>query len=253
MSFLNWFLTSPLDAVIFDCDGTLSTIEGINELANLYHVGHIVQRLTEDAMGKQGMSEELYEKRLFLIKPQKKDVAAIGAAYIEHRIPSIENSIEIFQRLNKTIYIISAGLKPAVIPFGQFLKIPSDHIFAVDIHFNSRGEYLDFDHHSPMIQKNGKRIIVNQLQSKHHRMAYIGDGLNDYEVYNQVTRFVGFGGAFYRESIEKNCEFYIKTCDLTPLIPLLLTQQEKLLLSSQEIKVYEQGMNAIRQKQVKIS
>jgi phosphoserine phosphatase len=35
----NWQLQHPLDAVVFDCDGTLSQIEGIDALAEKNDVG----------------------------------------------------------------------------------------------------------------------------------------------------------------------------------------------------------------------
>lgn len=245
-----WLLNTPIDAVLFDCDGTLASIEGIDELATMYHVGDIVHRLTQEAMGKHGMSTKLFAERLALVKPTAHSVDAIGTAYITHRIPDIEAVIQLFKRINKTIYIISAGLLPAVRRFGAFLQIPEENIFAVPIQFTATGEYLDFDHTSPLTKKHGKREIVAQIKSQHKNLAYIGDGLSDYEVYDLVTRFIGFGGAYYRESIEKHCQFYIKTQQMAPLVPLLLTQTEKALLLPEELALYNQGMAAIAEHHV---
>jgi len=247
-----WQLTIPIDAILFDCDGTLSRIEGIDELAKHNSVGPIVQRLTQDAMSKTGMNPDLYAKRLTLTKPDRDAVTQLGNTYHKEKVPDILNIIQIFHRLKKEVYIVSAGLFPAVALFGQYLKIPEKNIYAVRITFHPNGTYKDFDHHSPMVFKNGKQQIVNEIKVKHPNIAYIGDGLSDLEVYSLVTRFVGYGGAYYRENIAALCEFYIKTLSMTPLLPLVLTAWEVDQLTKSENDLYQQGLGAIQNNEVKI-
>ena len=231
-------LKEPIDAIIFDCDGTLSTIEGIDELANHNQVGAIVQRMTQEAMGKTGMSPELYEKRLALVKPNEAQIKTLSEEYIQNRVPHIDEVIRLFNKFNKSIYIISAGLLPSVTIFGKFLSIPEDHIFAVAVQFDQDGQYLNFDHTSPMTRKNGKRDIVAQLKLRHPHLAYVGDGLSDLEVYDLVTRFIGYGGAYYRKNIEDSCEFYIKSLSIAPLISYVLTEKEMEQLTAKERKIF---------------
>ncbi len=235
-------LAHPIDAVIFDCDGTLSSIEGIDELANINHVGHIVKQLTQDAMGISGMTPQLYEKRLTLVRPTQAQVLSAGQEYIKHQTPDILQIIQLLYRLQKVVYIVSAGLLPAVKVLADFLKIPKENVFAVDIQFNQQGEYHDFDRASPMTRKNGKREIVFALKKKHNTLAFVGDGLTDYEVYDQVTRFVGYGGAYYRPNIAALCEYYIKTASMAPLIPFILTEHEMIQLSTVEKIFYQQSL-----------
>jgi phosphoserine phosphatase len=52
MTVAEWQPTIPFDAVIFDCDGTLSAVEGIDELAEKNAVGREVKALTQIAMGQ---------------------------------------------------------------------------------------------------------------------------------------------------------------------------------------------------------
>ena len=226
MSFNIQSLDSPVSAVIFDCDGTLSKIEGIDELAKNNNVTPIVKKLTEEAMGKSGMTIELYDQRLNLVQPTYQQLLQLGNDYITHRVPDINRVIQLLQRLNKAIYIVSAGLNPAVNIFGKSLNIPSENIYAVDIQFNSMGKYEDFDRLSPLVNRNGKQIIVNQIKQKHTNTAYIGDGLNDLEVRDLVTRFIGYGGVFYRENIKSACEFYVESPSMTRILPFILTQSE---------------------------
>ncbi len=110
----NWQLAKPINAVIFDCDGTLSEIEGIDELAKLNHAGAKVAALTELAMGTTGMNPELYRERLKLVEPSREQVLHLGHLYQKHMVPDADAVIQLLTRLDKTVYIISAGLKPAV-------------------------------------------------------------------------------------------------------------------------------------------
>lgn len=250
MTTLNWQLQTPLDAIIFDCDGTLSAIEGIDELAKKNGAGKEVSSLTEDAMSKSGLNLSLYKKRLDLVRPTQEQVFSLGMEYYVHRIPDLEQVISVLRRLNKTIYVVSAGLSPSVTIFGGLLQIPAANIFAVNIQFDDQGHFLDFDHKSPLVTKEGKRLIVTQLKARHDQMAYLGDGMNDYAVYDLVTRFIGYGGSFYRENIAALCAYYIKTQPLAPLLPLVLTESEYKSLLPQEQALYNQGLETIKENKV---
>jgi phosphoserine phosphatase len=245
----SWQLDVTISAVLFDCDGTLSAIEGIDELAKNNNATDIVQRLTQDAMGKSGMNINLYQQRLDLIKPTHDQVLQLGEEYIAHQVPDVLSVVQMLQGLNKSIYIISAGLFPAVSALGTFLNVPIENIYAVHIQFDSDGNYSHFDDASPLVNRNGKRVIVEKIKKKHEETAYIGDGLNDLEVKDFVTRFIGYGGIFYRNNIEKACQYYLKSASMTALLPFILTQQEVEGLTEKEKKLYMKGLGAINDSQ----
>lgn len=241
----DWQLQFPIDAVVFDCDGTLSMLEGIDELAKNNGVTEAVAKLTQEAMAQSGLNPNLYKKRLDLVKPKYSQVEALGQDYFKHQVPDAKAVIEIFHRLNKSVYMVSAGLYPAVKAFGKQLAIPQENIFAVDIHFDANGQFCDYETTSPLIHNDGKRKIVNELKNKHATVVHIGDGLNDYCTYDLVTRFIGYGGVYYRENIASKCQYYIETLSLAPLLPLLLTSQEYELLNEKERGIYLRGIEAI--------
>ncbi len=219
--------STSLDTIIFDCDGTLSHIEGIDELAKENGVGEQVAQLTAAAMGSIGMSPELYQQRLDLVLPTAQQVTKLAQTYFDHKAPDLLHVIKTLQSLQKNIYIVSAGLYPAVEGFGKLLNIPAENIFAVDVYFDDNGDYKDFDHNSPLTHANGKRIIVQQIKQKHQNIAFVGDGLSDYEVYDMVTRFIGYGGAFYRENIKRLCQYYITEPSMLRLLDCLsLTRRQ---------------------------
>jgi phosphoserine phosphatase len=230
-------LTTPISAIIFDCDGTLSTLEGIDELANQNEVGAEVEALTTEAMGKTGINPLLYEKRLRLTNPHQEQVTLLGQDYFTLRVPYAQEVISILQRLNKTVYIISAGLYPAVAIFGELLGVPRQNIFAVKVSFDRDGHYDDYDHHSPLVNNDGKRAIVSQIKMIHKEIAYVGDGLNDLAAYDLATRFIGFGGAYYRENVKEKCEVYLEELSMAPILSLVLTEGEKEKLSQEERRI----------------
>lgn len=238
----SWQLQTPIDAVIFDCDGTLSSIEGIDELAKNNGTTDIVQRLTADAMGKSGITPELYEKRLALVQPTQTQVLALGQQYIAHAVPEVGEIIQLLKRLNKTVYIVSAGLKPAVIQFADSLRVPAQNVFAVDVQFDAEGCYVDFDRHSTLIDRQGKREVVMQIKKQHPELAFVGDGLNDLAVRDLVARFVGYGGSYYRENIAVQCDFYIKTFSMATLLPLVLTPSEVNGLNEEDNTFYQKAI-----------
>lgn len=227
-------LTSPLDAIIFDCDGTLSHIEGIDELAKMNGVGKQVIELTAKAMGQSGMNPEIYEQRLKLVQPKSTQLATLGQTYFEQCAPDLLTTLNLLRSFDKKIYIVSAGLYPAVKDFGELLEINSHNIFAVNIYFDEAGNYQDFDRLSPMIFADGKRWIVEEIKKQHRRVAFVGDGLTDFATHDVVTRFIGYGGAYYRKNIQQLCEFYITEASMLPLIPLCLTEAELALSKTRD-------------------
>ena len=238
----SWQLQNPVSAIVFDCDGTLTAMEGIDELAKHRGVEKEVKLLTEEAMGKSGINPNLYEKRLRLVKPTQEEVLALGADYYSKQVPDIKEIIQLYLRLHKAVYIISAGLYPAVSIFGQLLHVPSENIFAVGIQFDKQGQFLSYDKTSPLIHNHGKREIITHLKDKHKKIIYVGDGLNDYATYDLVTRFIGYGGIFYRENIAALCKHYIRSASMTPLLPLSLTQKEYESLTQKEQTLYQTGI-----------
>jgi phosphoserine phosphatase len=245
MTSFNWQLPLPMHTIIFDCDGTLSTLEGIDELAKKNGVGDEVIAMTAEAMGQTGLNANLYAKRLDLVKPTLSQVLAQGNEYFAHVVPDAEQVIRLFQRLQKQIYIVSAGLLPAVSAFGELLGVPRENIFAVAIEFEENGEFKKYDASSPLVYQDGKRIVLNAIKNSHTDTVYIGDGLNDFAVYHLVNRFVGYGGIFYHEKLAEKCQYYIKTPSMAALLPLSLTASEASELNPIERELYDKGLEAI--------
>ena len=69
------------DLIFFDCDSTLSTIEGIDELAKLKGKEARVGLLTNKAMNGDLDLSEVYGKRLKAIRPTRGQLKAVEERY----------------------------------------------------------------------------------------------------------------------------------------------------------------------------
>ncbi len=223
-------LTSPVDAVVFDCDGTLSTIEGITELAKQNGVFQQVCELTEKAMVSTGIDEALYRQRLDLVNPCIDQVVRLADHYYRHLTVDVDRVITVLQKLGKAVFVASAGIAQAVERFAQQLTIPVSHVHSVNVGFDEHGRYTNFDTQSPLVRQYGKADIVNDLKKDYRCVVHIGDGMNDAEAAAAADLFVGYGGAFFRQSIADLSDVYLTDQSMLAVLPHLLSDEEMALL-----------------------
>jgi hypothetical protein len=77
--------------VIFDCDSTLSTIEGIEEIAREHRAE--IEVLTEEAMRGAVPLEQVYGRRLELVRPTRGRIIALGHTYVQTLVPETRETI----------------------------------------------------------------------------------------------------------------------------------------------------------------
>src|SRR5258706_3830233 len=102
----------PYRTCLFDCDSTLSAIEGIDELAG--SLRQDIGELTRRAMAGELSLESVYGLRLERIRPSRAAVEALGAQYVQHLVPGACELIAALRFLGKRVCIVSGGLAPAV-------------------------------------------------------------------------------------------------------------------------------------------
>lgn len=207
--------------ICFDCDSTLSAIEGIDELARIHgpEVFARVEEQTREAMDGKISVESVFGRRLQIIKPSRADVAAIGVRYIEQIEPTAVSTIAALQRAGWLPIIISGGFRPVIAPLAAKLGI--SRIEAVDLHFDTAGNYTGFDERFPTTRSGGKPEIVRALKAelKPARIVAVGDGVSDLEMKPEVDLFVGFGRYAERAKVKAGAAAFIHSLDA--LVPLL--------------------------------
>ncbi len=221
----------PYGTIVFDCDSTLSGMEGIEELARAAHASEIA-RLTTDAMEGRIPLEAVFGKRLDLVRPSRSDVAAIGRLYVERAVSGAREVVRGLQGLGKRVVIVSGGLLPAVIELARALAI--DDVHAVDLRFGEDGSYAGFDPRSPLAHAGGKIEVLRAIAARPGagRVCFVGDGATDLEAAGEVARFVAYGGVVRRESVFARARITCASPDFRALVPLLLSEGEIATLSA---------------------
>lgn len=207
--------------VIFDCDSTLSAIEGIEELARSHRAE--IERLTDMAMQGQVTLEEVYGLRLDLIRPTRKDLDRVGRLYVEKLVDGAREVVQHLMAEGIGVHILSGGLLPAVRAVGTHLGIPDSHIAAVDIWFDNHGQYQGFESTSLLARSNGKRTWVESRTDLVRPILLIGDGATDLEAKPAVDRFAAFTGVARRATVVAGADFVINRPSLRPILDLVLT------------------------------
>lgn len=220
----------PYGTIVFDCDSTLSTIEGIEELARgaLDADGRAeLADLTRRAMDGAVALESVYARRLALVAPDRDAVVALGARYVETALPHARELCAALAALGKRVHVVSGGLRPAVQHLAAWLGIPAARVHAVEPRWDARGAYAGFDAASPLARSGGKVDVVAALaDADAGPLALIGDGMTDLEAAPLAARFVAFGGVERRPAVFARARVGCDRPDLAALVPLLLSACE---------------------------
>lgn len=224
------------ELIFFDCDSTLSTIEGIDELARLKGKEQRVGLLTEKAMNGDLDLQEVYGKRLRAINPTRTQLESIKDQYWETLVEDADNVIAALHFLQKQVFIISGGLLDAVRGFGERLGVAPEKIRAVELEYNElsgewwkyydqrvtgQQKYMDYNE-GPLTVSSGKPDIIRELAGDTWgRRMMIGDGASDLATRGTaVDLFVGYGGVTVRKRVEEEADVFIYATSLAPILPL---------------------------------
>lgn len=204
--------------ICFDCDSTLSSIEGIDELARLKGpaVFAAIEAMTNDAMNGKIPLESVFGRRLDAIMPRLEDAEAVGKRYVATVEPTAKAAVKTLQASGWTAVIISGGFRQAIRPLADYLGIM--RIEAVDLHFNPDGTYAGYDSAYPTTRTGGKLEVINKLRSEMNpqRVVMVGDGASDLETQPVVDLFIGFGAYASREKVKLGAKAFVTSLASVP-------------------------------------
>lgn len=214
---------SKFACVCFDCDSTLTRVEGIDELARLRGCEAEVAPLTRQAMDGSTTLEEVYAKRLERVRPDLDALRWLGDCYVENIVPGARETIDALRLGGAAIHIVSGGLRQPVLVLATELGIAPECVHAVDVYLDDSGAYQGFDTDSPLTRSDGKAVICRKLAAIYESIALIGDGVSDLAARDGGAYIVGFGGVLAREIVAKSADCYIDAPNLTATLATLLT------------------------------
>jgi phosphoserine phosphatase len=218
--------TPPFDLVLFDCDSTLSAVEGVDELARRAGCYDQLAPLTRAAMEGRMPLEKVYGRRLDIIRPDRNAISWLGEYYVQQQVDGAGEVIRTLQGLGKTVHIVSGGFRQAVLVLAAVLNVAPDHVHAVSLRFDDQGNYLDFDRDSPLARSKGKARICECLRTDNQRAVMVGDGITDLEVAEADCTVIGFGGVATRDMIKESFSAFVAGPSLLDVLPLILTPTE---------------------------
>jgi phosphoserine phosphatase len=209
--------------VIFDCDSTLSALEGIEELATEHR--REVETLTDAAMRGEVPLEEVYGRRLELIRPSREAVEALIPRYIDGLVDDAAATVAALLAAGVDVRIVSGGLLPAVRGLAHHLGIAESAVSAVGVRFAGDGTYAGFDEEAPAARAGGKAEIVRRWKAEAglaSPIMLVGDGATDLEARPEVDLFVAYAGVVARPEVVDAAPVVIRSRSLAPLLPLAL-------------------------------
>lgn len=197
--------------LFIDCDSTLSTIEGIDELARAKgaDVFDQVVALTHAAMNGEVPIHEVFPRRMEMIRPDRALCDRVAALYIETMVPGVDDFIRDLKNEGWHPVILSGGFAPLIMPLARLLGI--DHVEAVPLFFDENGSYIDYGRDYPTTRNLGKNEVIREWKEAMlpERVVMIGDGVSDLETKPDVDCFIGFGGVVVRSKVQQGCDFWL--------------------------------------------
>lgn len=217
----------PFKAICFDCDSTLSTIEGIDELAVRAGCAADIVPLTMAAMEGRLSLNEVYAKRLELIRPDRAAVEWLGRRYCETMVAGAAEAVGRLKRLGKAVHIVSGGLRQPILALGELLGVAQSDVHAVAALFKADGTYGGFDTASPLARRGGKAEVVRGFVQRYGSVALVGDGITDLEAREGGAFVVGFGGVVRRSAVVAGADQFVGGPSLVDVLPVLIRDEER--------------------------
>lgn len=208
--------------VVFDCDSTLSALEGIEELAGEHR--REIETLTDAAMRGEIPLDEIYGQRLGLIRPSREAVDRLAALYIDNLVDDAASTVAALRAAGVDVRIVSGGLAPAVLGLGRHLGLRDDAVAAVPVRFTDDGAYASYEEAAAPARAGGKAEVVRRWRDEGMPapVMFVGDGATDLEARDAVDLFVAYAGVLERPAVVAAASVVIRSRSLAPVLPLVL-------------------------------
>ncbi len=217
---------------LFDCDSTLSAVEGIDELAVDPQQQSSVAALTDKAMDGQVPLEDVYGERLALLNPTKAEIQGLKLRYKSEVVPDAKNVLALLKAEGNQNWIVSGGLLEPVSEFAAWLGVDPNRVHAVPTQYDpldgewwsaaeSEGRYASYSG-GHLTNSTGKHDLIAEVVHSSARKLLIGDGVSDLAAAGAVDLFVAFAGVVARDAVVDNAQVVVTSRSLAPVLALAL-------------------------------
>jgi phosphoserine phosphatase len=230
-----------MGSVVFDCDSTLSAIEGI-EYISADHVA-AVEALTREAMEGLTPLESVYGRRLDLVRPDRATVDRLTSAYIDTLTEDAREVVAALIAEGVRVRVLSGGLLPAVRGLAQELGLGPGDVAAVEVMFEADGSWRGYDAASPLARAGGKAEILGGWRATMPApVMLVGDGATDAEAKDAVDVFVAYCGLVERPVVVAAADAVVRSLSLAPVLALALGAPPT---DPGRLKLYEKGRSLL--------
>jgi phosphoserine phosphatase len=220
----------PYAVALFDCDSTLSAIEGIDELPADDDCQQQVAALTEAAMDGETPLEDVYGQRLSILSPTKTDIGKVKTRYKSAAVPDVKAVIAALHHAQTETWIVSGGLLDPVAEFAVWLGVPPDRVRAVATEFDPlagqwwNGDDPTYAAHDAghLTTTSGKADVIRNSVTNTGRKLMVGDGVSDLAAADEVDLFVAYAGVVSRPAVVDNAPVVINSHSMAPVLALIL-------------------------------
>lgn len=213
-------MAGRIEVVVFDCDSTLSSIEGIDELARRAGAGDLIAALTNDAMDGRVPMEDVYGRRLDLVRPGAADLAWLGERYVATLVEGARETVAALAAEGREVHVVSGGVRQPVAHVAGALGLPDARVHAVAVLLDEHGRYAGWDQAAPTARSGGKAEVVGRIAAGRPAVM-VGDGVTDLEARAAGARVVGYGGVAVRPKVRDGADAWLNGPSLLPLLEVL--------------------------------
>ena len=208
--------------LIIDFDSTFIRDETLDEIAKITsssnkktsNIHQKIKEITTQAMeGKIDFKDALKE-RLNLLKFHKNELDDIVSILKERVSLSFIKNKKYIQSISSRIYIVSGGFKEIILPIVQDYGVSSNHIFANEFKYNTKGYINGINENNLLSYSDGKIKILQTLNLRNGAYV-IGDGNTDLEMKNVkgVKAFICFTENIDRPSVSSKADHTAPSLD----------------------------------------
>ena len=207
-------------SLVLDVDSTLAGVEGIDWLAAQRgaDTAKRIADLTDQAMRGEITLDEIYGKRLTMIRPTRREIQALAKRYVEAIAPGARETVARLRGAGVSIAVVSGGIREAIIPLALSLGVEAGALRAVSVRFEEHGEYVGYEQDSPLATQRGKAEVVRALALPAPVLA-VGDGATDLAMRPAVAAFGAYTGFVRRDAVVREADFVVESfADLERII-----------------------------------
>lgn len=206
--------------VIFDFDSTLTSLEGLDEIARRKGIVSQISEITALGMNGELSFDQSLRLRLKILKPTARDFAWLEKQYEKNLTLGSKKIIKKLIAQQTNVYIVTGGPRPSIENILINFGIPKENIFASCFSFDKIG-MSQLDSNCLMTKADGKVEMVKKIAKK-GKTAVIGDGMTDLRAAEQADLFIGFGGVVKRDVVKQKSKIYIEQPNLEFLAKYLI-------------------------------